>query len=162
MISYINTTFTLVFNAGTAHLAALRSGLLQRNATWPHRLNIFAPVLPRGHNYNPTTKTLLLSAAGWDPATDAQWPSPRLRRSITNSEEVVVFLFLPASRAYSIQSYWRLGLCIREGKAHILAAEHWDSCNWLCAVDWFVINDVTLSLIGGPEPDQQSGETFNL
>lgn len=48
------------------------------------------------------------------------------------------------------------------GGAHILAAEQRDSCNWLCAVDWFVINDVVVSLIGGPVPAQQSGETFNL
>lgn len=43
-----------------------------------------------------------------------------------------------------------------------MAAEHWDSCSWLCAVDWFVINDVTVSLLAGLEPDTQSGETFNL
>lgn len=42
------------------------------------------------------------------------------------------------------------------------AAERWHSCNWFCAVDWFVINDVRLSLPGGLEPDTQSGETFNL
>lgn len=43
-----------------------------------------------------------------------------------------------------------------------MAAEHWDSCTCLCAVDWFVINDVTVSLVAGLEPDTRSGETFNL
>lgn len=44
----------------------------------------------------------------------------------------------------------------------MMAAEHWDSCDCLLAVDWLLINDVRGSLIGGAEPDKQPGETFNL
>lgn len=80
-------------------------------------------------------------------------------------EDTKMWLFASGMHLTQIFSYRPIGcldLCSREGNEHILAAEHWDSCNWLCAADWFVINDVTVSLIGGPEPDQQSGEAFNL
>lgn len=45
------------------HVAGLRSGLPEQNTTRPHTLNIFTPVLPRGHDYNPATIGPLMSAA---------------------------------------------------------------------------------------------------
>lgn len=60
----IRNTVTLVFNVVGLHLTALTSGLPERNTTRPRILNIFTPALARGHNYNPTAKTHLVSAAG--------------------------------------------------------------------------------------------------